>query len=400
MDGPEPMPRGAISVGPWLPDEGPPVPHAPDGPLAGRSFGVKDIIDVAGRRTGCGNPDRLADAAPAPRHAPVVAALLAAGARYAGKTRTVELAFSLDGRNEHEGTPVNGAAPGRIPGGSSSGSASAVSLGDCDLALGSDTGGSIRGPAALCGLVGLRSTHGRLGLEGVMPLAPSLDTLGWLTRDPALDELVAAVLLGDDRPGPPLSRAIVATDALAWIDEPAVAEAVADALPRVLAHLGASAAGTLAPEGLAARYEVLRTIQAREAWLAHGPWIEARRPRLGDAIRARFDAAAAITDAQHDAAVAARAVVRERMAALVRDDTVVVLPTLPRVAPPVDASAAALEAFRMRGLPLLCSAGLAGLPQVSLPMTRADGLPVGISLIGPAGRDRALLALGRVILEG
>src|SRR4029079_18079033 len=139
-----------------------PVPNAPDGPLAGLTFAVKDIFDVAGYVTGCGNPEKRAESKPARAHAPVVAALLGAGARFVGKTHTAELAFSLDGRNEHYGTPINPAAPGRVPGGSSSGSAPAVAAGLVDIALGSDTGGSIRGPGSFCGLIGLRTTFGRV----------------------------------------------------------------------------------------------------------------------------------------------------------------------------------------------------------------------------------------------
>ena len=123
-----------------------PVPNAPSGPLAGLTFAVKDIFDVAGYPTGCGNPVKRRESGQAKAHAPIVAALLAAGARFVGKTHTAELAFSLDGRNAHYGTPINPAAPGRVPGGSSSGSAAAVAAGLCDFALGSDTGGSVRGP--------------------------------------------------------------------------------------------------------------------------------------------------------------------------------------------------------------------------------------------------------------
>src|SRR5581483_2886752 len=148
-----------------------PVANAPSGPLAGLTFGVKDIFDVAGYPTGAGNPLKRAESGVKVKNAALVQAALDAGARFVGKTHTAELAFSIDGRNVHYGTPVNPADPRRVPGGSSSGSAAAVAAGLVDFALGSDTGGSIRGPASFCGIVGLRPTHGRLSLDGCLPLA-------------------------------------------------------------------------------------------------------------------------------------------------------------------------------------------------------------------------------------
>jgi amidase len=175
-----------------------PVPQAGDGALAGLSFAAKDLFDVAGYPTGGGSPTVLALSGIKTRTAPTVQRLLDAGARFVGKTITDELAFSLNGLNAHFGSPVNGAAPTRISGGSSSGSASAVSNGLCDLALGTDTGGSVRAPASHCGLYGLRPTHGRISLHGALDLAPSFDTCGWFTRDAATFARVAQVLLGSD----------------------------------------------------------------------------------------------------------------------------------------------------------------------------------------------------------
>src|SRR5687767_6592237 len=174
------------------------VPKAASGPLAGLTFAVKDLFDVAGYPTGGGSPHVLAMSGVKTRTAPIVQRLLDAGARFVGKTHTDELAFSLNGKNAHFGTPVNGGAPDRIPGGSSSGSASAVSNGLCDVALGTDTGGSVRGPASHCGLFGLRPTHGRVSLKGAHDLAPSFDTCGFFARDAATFRRVGEVILGDD----------------------------------------------------------------------------------------------------------------------------------------------------------------------------------------------------------
>ena len=175
------------------------------GPLAGLSVVVKDVIDVAGSVTGGGNPDWAAAHDPAPEHAAAVATLLGAGASLSGKGQCAELAFSLSGDNVHFGMPRNPAAADRDPGGSTSGPASAAAGGICDLGLGTDTLGSVRVPASYCGLYGFRPTHGRIRVDGVMPLAQSFDTVGLLASDPVGLRRRAGVLLGDsaDKARPP-----------------------------------------------------------------------------------------------------------------------------------------------------------------------------------------------------
>jgi len=375
-----------------------PVANALGGPLHGVTLAVKDIYDVAGYVTGCGNVETMAEAAPATANAPCVQALLDAGARFVGKTHTAEFAFSLDGRNSRLGTPANPAAPGRVPGGSSSGSAAAVAAGLADVALGSDTGGSVRGPASFCGLVGHRPTHGRIDIGGTMPLAPSLDTVGWFTRDIGLYERVGAVLLGADRDGPPLGRLLRADDAFAALMSPAEDAALAPAADRARDLAAAVGTVTVAPRGLEAWIPVFRTIQGFEAWRAHGPFITARRPALMPAVRERFLAASRVTEAEYRAAAAERERIRAHVAALLGDDGMLLLPTLPTIAPRLDAAEETFEAFRARALSILCIAGLAGLPQISLPLATLEGCPLGLSLIGPAGRDRALIAFAARVM--
>jgi amidase len=375
-----------------------PVPNAAAGPLAGLTFAVKDIFDVAGYPTGCGNPVKRRESGTAGAHAPVVARLLAAGARFVGKTHTAELAFSLDGRNAHYGTPINPAAPGRVPGGSSSGSAAAVAAGLCDVALGSDTGGSVRGPASFCGIVGLRPTHGRTDLRGAMPLAASLDTVGWFTRSLALHERVGAVLLGEDTPGPPLRRLIRVEDAFALLFGPAEAAALAAATAAAAEGLGPATGVTIAREGLGEWQQLYRILQGYEAWAAHGPWIVSRKAELGPQTATRFEVSRRVTAAEADTAAKKRAEISRHVRALVGADGVLMLPTMPGIALPVDAPEEDFEAFRARAISMLCIAGLSGLPQLSLPVGTVSGCPLGLSLIGPPGRDRALLALGHAVL--
>ncbi|MGD1879287.1 MAG: amidase family protein, partial [Kiloniellaceae bacterium] len=201
------------------------LPGAGDGPLAGLTFGAKDLFDVAGHRTGCGNPTWAATHEPATAHARAVALCLDAGADLRGKTHTDELAYSLMGANAHYGTPVNPAAPDRLPGGSSSGSAAAVAAGLVDFALGSDTGGSVRLPASFCGLYGLRPTHGRIDVSGMVPLAPSFDAVGWFAASVWVMSSVAGVLSPGGTGAAARPRLFVAADAWSLV-EPRVAEAL------------------------------------------------------------------------------------------------------------------------------------------------------------------------------
>src|SRR5690349_14616522 len=188
------------------------------GPLAGLTFAAKDLFDVAGRPTGGGNPDWARQNPVPERHAWAVQTLLDAGATLIGKTITDEVSLGILGENAFDGTPHNPAAPGHVPGGSSSGSASAVAQGLCDTALGTDTGGSVRVPASFCGLYGIRPTHGRLDLSGMLPQAPSSDTAGWFARDATTFARVSSVMLGEAIPDTLPDRLIVATDALALAD--------------------------------------------------------------------------------------------------------------------------------------------------------------------------------------
>jgi len=375
-----------------------PVAHAEKGPLSGLTFAVKDIFDVAGYPTGCGNPDRQAETPPATAHTPAVAALLDAGATFVGKTHTVELAFSLDGRNVHYPPVKNPAAPGRVPGGSSSGSAAAVAGGLVDIAIGSDTGGSIRSPASFCGLIGLRTTHGRVDISRAMPLAPSFDTVGWFARDADLYDRVANVLLGRDHEAPPLRRMIFAEDAWALLTGGAEDAVLRPLIGRIGEFLQPLGARTIASEGLGAWAGVFRSIQGFEAWKAHGEWITKRQPRLTDPTRMRFEVASRVTPQEYEEASRRRVAIRRHLEDLLGDDTVIVLPTVPTIALRYDAPEKAFEDFRAQAIQMLCIAGLGGLPQISLPLGMVEGCPIGLSLIGPHGRDRALIELAEAVL--
>lgn len=377
-----------------------PVPHAPTGPLADLSFAAKDLFDVAGYPTGGGNPIVLAMSGIKSRTAPTVQKLLDAGARFAGKTVTDELAFSMNGNNAHFGAPINGAAKDRITGGSSSGSASAVSSSLCDFALGTDTGGSVRAPANHCGLYGLRPTHGRVSLEGALDLAPSFDTCGWFARDIGTFARVADVLLGADAPALPERVRLLGPDDVWGLAAPAATKALQGVIDRVQGLLGPAQGTTVAMESFDAMYWNFRYLQSREAWLTDGPLIERYAPPLGPGVAERFAWSRDVTDAQVVAARVFRTAFRAHLAALLGTDGVLLMPTMPDIAPLRSESEAGLEDYRNRAIRMLCIAGLSGFPQLSMPLASRDGAPLGISLLGPAGSDRSLIRLAERIAAG
>ncbi len=359
------------------------------GVLDGLRVAVKDLIDVGGTASTCGNPDWAASHAVPTRDAPCVAMLRAAGARIIGKTVTDELAFSLEGENAFHGTPRNPAAPDRLPGGSSSGSAVAVAGGEADLALGTDTGGSVRVPASFCGVHAIRPTHGRISLVGVLPFAESYDTVGWFARDAALLRAAGHVLLGTQRPVEtrPL-RLCLADDALA-LAEPAVAQAL---------RAWAQAKGITATRQAFVRpwrevqeaYSVLQGLEIRGAL---GPWIRERRPTFGPAIAPRFAGAMALDPTLEAPWRRWREEMRRELVANLGPDEAWLLPAAPGVALPLTASGEQRGAFYERALALGALAGHAGLPQIVLPLLQVDGLPVGVSFIAGPGQDEGLLDL-------
>jgi amidase len=365
------------------------------GPLSGLTFGVKDIYDIAGNKTGFGSPDWLATHDAAAHTAPVVAQLLAAGADMAGKTQTDELTYSLNGENAHYGTPVNVNAPGRIPGGSSSGSAAATAGRLVDFALGSDTGGSVRAPASFCGIYGIRPTHGRVSLAGARALAKSFDTAGWFARDAALLERIGRVLLGETA-AVKHGAALLAEDGFALLGSGAV-DALQPALEKIKTVIGPLQKVTVSAEGLPQWFQAFRVLQGAEIHQQLGEWVARTQPTLGPGVRERMQWTATITAADIAGAQAVRDAARRRMDELLKDNAVLVLPTVPDIAPLLNTPAAALDDFRARAMSLLCIAGHAGLPQVTMPLAMLNGCPIGISLVAARGNDALMLELARRI---
>ena len=373
------------------------LPGAVDGPLAGLTFAAKDIFDVAGHVTGCGNPHWKATHGPATSTAWVVQTLVDAGATMTGKTITDELTRGIFGENMHYGTPRNPRAPGRVPGGSSSGSASAVAGKLVDFALGSDTGGSVRVPSSFCGLYGLRPTHGRLPLDGMLLQAPSYDTIGWFARDAETFARVGTVILptaaATNRP----RRLVIAEDAFELAEAP-VRDALESAIDAVAAAFDSRITERLSPTSLEEWSGHQQILQSREAWLSIRDWLDAVNPTMSFEVSDRYVTARAVTDEQVAEAQAGRDGIVNRMNEVYHDgETVVCLPTTVGPAPPLGQAVSDRHTLRLRNSALTSIAGNTGRPQLSLPLCEVGGLPIGLSLLGDHGADEQLIALAREI---
>lgn len=363
----------------WREHGAPLLPPVGNGPLDGRTVAVKDLFAIAGFPIGAGNPGWLARAVPEPVDAWAVRALRAAGAAIAGIAQTDELAFSLSGTNGHYGTPPNPAAPGLVTGGSSSGPAAAVATAQADIGLGTDTAGSIRVPASVCGLFGLRPTHGAVRADGVLHLAPSFDTVGWLTADPALLAAVGSVLL--PRPGladPPrrLLGPMIPNGPERLIGDALGLEVVANPV--------------LGPEEITDLLTAFRAVQAAQAWDLYGRWITENPGALKADVEARFRAGADVDPGTRERAAAVIAGYRARFLDALGPDAWLIQPAAAGPGHARNASPGDKDAWRQATLRRTVVASAFGLPSCVIP--GAARPPEGLALTGPPGADHALLA--------
>jgi amidase len=382
---------GAFVPGPRVRIEG-----RAGGPLSDLTFAAKDLFDVAGVPTGGGNHDWPIGRQAATRHAWAVQTLLDAGASLVGKTITDEVSLGILGENAFDGTPRNVRAPGRVPGGSSSGSAAAVAAGQCDTALGTDTGGSVRVPASFCGLYGIRPTHGRIDTTGMMPQAPTSDTTGWFAREATTFARVSSVMLGEEIPHALPTSLVIAVDAFGFADA-GVAAALHPMVTRLSALIGHSREDVMAPQGLSVWARAQRSLQPVEAWNTFKTWVDERNPRFAFSVARNMVMGAMVSAADQSWAALMRQEARGRLAHLLPEGTILCLPTTPFPAPLAGQPLSVLDPLRDRITCLCAQGGLAGHPQVSLPGATVDGLPVGLSIIGPRGSDAGLVAVARAV---
>jgi len=383
-------------VGAFVPGRDVRIEGRASGPLSGLTFAAKDLFDVAGHETGGGNPDWPRGRPIPTRHAWAVQTLLDAGATLIGKTITDEVSLGILGENPFYGTPRNSKAPDRVPGGSSSGSAAAVAAGICDTALGTDTGGSVRVPASFCGLYGIRPTHGRLPLTGMLPQAPSSDTTGWFARDADTFARVSAVMLGEAIAPATPERLVVAVDAFGFAD-PQTAAALAPIVRRLSDLVGDVREDVLAPPGLSTWARAQRTLQPVEAWHTFREWLDRDNPRMAFSVARGLVAGSMVPESERGWAALMRQEARARMLHLLAPGTIACLPTTPFPAPLKGQSLSALSPVRDRILCLCAFGGLTGVPQVSVPGAAVDGLPVGLSIVGAPGADALLVAVARAL---
>ena len=386
---------GAFVPGPRVRIEG-----RAGGPLAGLTFAAKDLFDVAGVPTGGGNHDWPTGRPLPKKNAWAVQTLLEAGATLIGKTITDEVSLGILGENAFDGTPVNVRAPGRVPGGSSSGSAAAVAAGLCDTALGTDTGGSVRVPASFCGLYGIRPTHGRLDVTGMLPQAPTSDTTGWFARDAETFARVSSALLGEEIPAAlPTklpNKLIVAVDAFGFADAD-VAEALQPLVQRLAAIVGNSREEIMAPQGLSVWARAQRSLQPVEAYATFKDWLDKGNPRFAFSVAKALVMGSMTPQVDQTWAALMRQEVRARLKYLLPAGTILCLPTTPFPAPLRGQPLSVLDPLRDRITCLCAQGGLAGHPQVNIPGATIDGLPVGLSIVGARGSDVTLVAVAQAM---
>ncbi len=363
------------------------------GDLLGKTFVVKDFFDVEGFVTGGGNPDWQRTHQPAVENARCVSQLLAAGARLRGKSCTDELALSLDGINPYFGTPLNRQLPNHIPGGSSSGSASAVSCGLVDFGIGTDTAGSIRVPASYCGIFGFRPTHGAVDISGAIPLGQSFDTVGWLTRDADLLFDVGQVLLGQ-KSFNEITKAVVARNLFELIPLE-IGQQFLFACDHIFEHVERSPDLEISSHTLDTCASIFGIIRSCEAWRNFGPWLEEFHPQVSPTVLARLTEGQTVSAEEEQLARALQAELSKYFDNLIARNGVIILPTTWATPPLKTDSDDFLLDNRKKNLRLTALSVAAGLPQVSIPIDIKDGVKLGLSIIGAREQDLPLLSLVR-----
>ncbi|XP_039058714.1 amidase 1-like isoform X2 [Hibiscus syriacus] len=384
-------------------------------PLSGLTFAVKDIFDIEGYITGFGNPDWAGTHSAATATAPVVTDLLMAGATCLGKTIMDEMAYCMYGVNKHYGTPTNPCAPGRVPGGSSSGSAVSVAAMLVDFSLGTDTGASVRVPASYCGILGFRPSLGAVSTVGVVPMSQSFDTVGWFARDPMILNRVGRVLLHlpDVDPIEP-SQIIIADDCFRSSNVPSDRTAqvlvksteklfgdyVKDKVPSLQHFIDkGNEDQELNIPSLAALSNAVRLLQRYEFKNNHGEWVTKVNPDFGPGIYERIWDAINVTGENIDFIHSVRTELRAALTTLLGDHGILALPTTPEEPPKVQENPAASDMFFSRPFGLLSVAGASGFCQVSLPLGMYDDVPVAISLVAKHGSDVFLLNLVETLYD-
>ncbi|KAJ4755647.1 Glutamyl-tRNA(Gln) amidotransferase subunit A [Rhynchospora pubera] len=389
-------------------------------PLQGLTFAVKDIFDMEGFTTGFGNPDWARTHAPAKSTSLVVLATLNAGATCLGRTVMDEMAYSINGENKHYGTPINPCVPDRVPGGSSSGSAVAVAGKLVDFSLGTDTGGSVRVPAAYCGIFGFRPSHGIISTEKVIPMAQSFDTVGWFARDLQTLKQAGQVLLQlppetSNQPtrisiprdcfetlGLPTDKIYQIMNASSekvysseLIDNEDLDGYIYKNVPSMQKFISNYQGKEATLPALAAISHAMRLIQRWEFKASHEEWINATKPNFGPGIKERIYEALTANYDDLDLCIAIKAELKSALDNLLENCGLLAIPTVPGPPPKLLMDATVLENFRAKAFSLLSIAGMTGFCQINIPLGMHNNLPVSISLLAKHGSDMFLLSVAQ-----
>ena len=372
------------------------MPHSPKkdislneyGLLSNLNFVLKDMCDVKNLKTSCGNPDFFKKCDFANDYAPFLKDLLNEGPVLKGITVCDEFFYSLIGENGHYGTPTNLNAPSCVPGGSSSGSAAALTTDLYDFSIGSDTGGSVRIPASFCGLIGMRPTHNRINTKGVYPMAPSFDTIGWFANNPEIFQKVGNVLLNNiERSNVDFKQYVVAEDLLELCDAE-VQDNFNNYINVNIPNINKTRLSTNTKAIIADNFRILQGAEVKENII---PWIENNKPNISPEIRSRIDMASKITDIEVNRALIFRKTLIDEIKKSLPEGTIAVFPTSPFSAPKSGQDDESLGSFRKRLMELTSIAGLTSRPQITIPRLKDKSGPVGISLLGWKYSDEILL---------
>ena len=372
------------------------MPHSPinpiiesyNGNLKNLKFVLKDMCDVKNIKTSCGNPDFYKACEPAKKHAEFLSNILSEGAILEGITICDEFFYSVIGENSHYGTPKNLNAPNCVPGGSSSGSAAALTTDLFDFSIGSDTGGSVRVPASFCGLLGIRPTHGRIKSNGVYPMAPSFDTIGWFSNNIKTFQKIGEVLLNkNENENITFNQFVIAEDLLELVDTDIKNQfnSYYKKLHPNIKHIRLS---KFSKSEIADNFRILQAGEIKEHVI---PWIEKNKPKISLEINSRIEMASEILPLEIDAAKTFRQEIISEINNSLPEGDIAIFPTTPFSAPKCGQSDQDLGSDRKKIMEMTSIAGMTSRPQISIPKFKGKTGPVGISILGWQNSDEILL---------
>ena len=372
------------------------MPHTPkntlflknEGILNNLNFVLKDMCQIKGFKTSCGNPDFYKKCEPALEYAIFLKKLLNEGAILSGITICDEFFYSVIGENSHYGTPKNLNAPNCVPGGSSSGSAAALTTKKYNFSIGSDTGGSVRIPASFCGLLGIRPTHGRIVSDGVYPMAPSFDTVGWFANDMEIFRKVSSVLLNNKHASNiPFNKYVIAEDLLE-LAENDIQHQFNTYLKKIFPNLKKIKLSKFEKVDIANNFRILQGGEINQYVI---PWIKDNKPQISPEINNRIEMASKISINEINAAKAFRKTLIKEVNNSLPEGDIALFPTAPFSAPICGQTDEALGSDRKKIMEMTSIAGMTSRPQISIPKFKGKTGPVGISILGWINSDEILL---------